>query len=155
MRESPKNFSLKNKILTACRRRLSTNHRYSVIYDNGHLYKHQVSLGYKGGIKLLISSYASSGERERTTQKGINIHSKWELVAIAYFSIPPRQAWGLQMNRRSVGHRWANGKRHKPSNQLHSTKVVSSPDPTLSRGETIWWTKLNFLGSTRFCDNVT
>ena len=24
--------------------------------------------------------------------------------------------------------------------------LVSSPDPTLSRGETVWWTKSNFLG---------
>ena len=30
---------------------------------------------------------------------------------------------------------------------LHtSSTLVSSPDPTLSRGETVWWSKLNFLG---------
>ena len=28
---------------------------------------------------------------------------------------------------------------------VHQT-LVSSPDPTLSRGETVWWTNLNFLG---------
>ena len=26
------------------------------------------------------------------------------------------------------------------------TALVSSPDPSLSRGETVWWTKSNFLG---------
>ena len=29
---------------------------------------------------------------------------------------------------------------------LEWLRVVSSPDPTHSRGETIWWTKSNFLG---------
>ena len=37
----------------------------------------------------------------------------------------------------------------------HPAFVILSPDPTLLRGETVWWTKLNFLSSARFCNIVT
>jgi len=30
--------------------------------------------------------------------------------------------------------------------QDHELALVLSPDPTLSQGETVWWTKSNFLG---------
>ena len=38
---------------------------------------------------------------------------------------------------------------------VYSAILVSSPDPTLSWGEMVWWTESNFLGWALFCDNVT
>ena len=60
--------------------------------------------------------------------------------------------WTTNVIGRYFGICWANLNLSVGQNDQEE---ISSPNPTLSQGKMVWWTKLNFGACVRFCDSVT